>query len=70
MCIRDRPLLRGRTLVCNNVAQLCAGCVADAGLGAMNSAAVQALLRAGAQRVTVSAECTLAQAERLSLIHI
>lgn len=60
------PLLRGRTLVCNNVAQLCAGCVADAGLGAMNSAAVQALLRAGAQRVTVSAECTLAQAERLA----
>ena len=32
----------------------------------MNSAAVQALLRAGAQRVTVSAECTLAQAERLA----
>lgn len=60
------PLLQGRTLVCNNVAQLSDGCIADAGLGAMNAGAVQELLRAGAQRVTASAECTLAQAERLA----
>ncbi len=60
------PLLKGRARVCNNVSQLAPGCVTDAGIGVMNAGAARALLEAGARRVTISPECTLAEAERLA----
>ena len=56
----------GRTVVCNNIAQIRPGCVADAGLNAFNSATMRVLTGMGVHRVTLSPECTLSEAERLA----
>lgn len=55
-----------RRIVCNNVAQMRPGCIADAGLNAFNSDTMRVLAGMGAQRVTLSPECTLLEAERLA----
>ena len=55
-----------RTVVCNNIAQIRPGCVADAGLNAFNGGTLRVLTGMGAQRVTLSPECTLSEAEKLA----
>ncbi len=60
------PVLGRRKRVCNNLSQLQSGCVADVGCNAMNGGTMEKLLNLGASRVTVSAECTLSEAERLA----
>lgn len=55
-----------RQVVCNNLAQLRSGFVADIGLNAFNIGTVDMLLKSGAVRVSASAECTLVQAAGLA----
>lgn len=70
--LNDRELaealdvIGSRKIVCNNIAQIRQDCIADAGMNVFNSGTARRLLEMGAQRVTASPECTLAEAERLA----
>ena len=59
-------VIGARRIVCNNIAQMRQGCIADVGLNTFNRMTAQRLCRMGAVRVTASAECTLNEAERLA----